>query len=136
MNSLLIIEDEPGLRAATAEILRRAGYTVHTASDGQEGLQAALQLQPDLILCDVMMPVLDGFSVLERLQKENTNGMPVFIFLTAKAQHESMCYGLELGADEYVFKPFKSSVLISIVEEKLRQRKQQEQCSRSKTDQA
>jgi DNA-binding response OmpR family regulator len=101
---ILIVEDEPDIAMGLEEDLRRNGYDVHTASDGESGLRRARSETWDLILLDVMLPRLDGFEVCRELRRERVK-TPV-ILLTAKTQEAEKVLGLELGADDYVTKPF------------------------------
>jgi len=95
-------------------------FTVLSAEDGTHGVEIAQLQSPDLILCDVMMPKLDGFGVLNILGKRpDTAGIP-FIFLTAKAEREDFRRGMNLGADDYITKPFYKDELLSVIETRLR----------------
>ena len=120
MKHLLLIEDNDELRENTAEILQLAGYTVVTAENGKKGIEIALQKKIDLIICDVMMPVLDGYGVLHLINKNpELTGIP-FIFLTAKAERSDFRKGMEMGADDYITKPFSDIELLNAVENRLR----------------
>lgn len=105
MPTLLVIEDEPQMRKNTATILKMEGYTVFAAADGREGLEIAQRELPDLILCDVMMPHLDGYGVLAALQSSEATARIPFIFLTAKGEKADLRAGMNLGADDYLTKP-------------------------------
>ncbi|MBK8610746.1 MAG: response regulator [Chitinophagaceae bacterium] len=120
MKHLLLIEDNDEIRENTAEILELAGYNVRTAENGKVGVEMALQVKPDLIICDIMMPVLDGYGVLHLINK-NTElaGIP-FIFLTAKAERSDFRRGMEMGADDYITKPFSDIELLNAVESRLK----------------
>lgn len=119
MKHLLLIEDNDGIRENTAEILELAGYSVATAENGKKGIAMALSKKPDLIICDVMMPVLDGYGVLHLINKNNQlTGIP-FIFLTAKAERSDFRKGMEMGADDYITKPFDDIELLNAVESRL-----------------
>ncbi len=119
MKHLLLIEDNDELRENTAEILQLAGYTVVTAENGKKGIEIALQKKVDLIICDVMMPVLDGYGVLHLINKNpELTGIP-FIFLTAKAERSDFRKGMEMGADDYITKPFSDIELLNAVENRL-----------------
>ena len=120
MKHLLLIEDNNEIRENTAEILELAGYKVHTAVNGKAGVEMALQEKPDLIICDIMMPVLDGYGVLHLLNKNpELTGIP-FIFLTAKAERSDFRRGMEMGADDYITKPFSDIELLNAVESRLK----------------
>ena len=118
MQRILIIEDETPMRTALADLLAAEGYRVLSAADGETGLQRALTDKPDLILLDVMMPKLDGFSVCAELRRL-ANDVPV-VMLTAKGQIEDRVNGLDVGADDYVVKPFSSEELLARVRALLR----------------
>jgi CRP/FNR family transcriptional regulator, cyclic AMP receptor protein len=119
MKHLLLIEDNDDIRENTAEILELAGYKVVTAENGKIGVEKALAEKPDLIICDVMMPVLDGYGVLHLLNKNpELKGIP-FIFLTAKSERSDFRKGMEMGADDYVTKPFTDIELLSAIESRL-----------------
>jgi CRP-like cAMP-binding protein/CheY-like chemotaxis protein len=120
MKSILLIEDNKDVRENTAEILELAQYNVFTASNGKEGVELAIEKKPDLIICDIMMPVLDGHGVLHLLSKnESTSGIP-FIFLTAKAERSDFRKGMEMGADDYLTKPFDDVELLNAIESRLK----------------
>lgn len=116
---ILLIEDDAALRENTAELLELSSYDVITASNGKIGVEKAKQIQPDIIVCDIMMPELDGYGVLETLSKdENTKHIP-FIFLSAKTERKDVRKGMDMGADDYITKPFNEEELISAVESRL-----------------
>lgn len=120
MKTILIIEDNQDVRENTADILELKGYNVTTAENGKIGVNLAKQLMPDAILCDIMMPELDGFEVLEALNKHlETSSIP-FIFLTAKTEKIDMRKGMNLGADDYLTKPFTEKELLEAVESRLK----------------
>ncbi|MFY9308220.1 MAG: response regulator [Bacteroidia bacterium] len=120
MKKILLIEDNNDVRENTAEILTLAQYNVITAKNGKEGVELAQKEKPDLIICDIMMPVLDGHGVLHLLSKnEETSGIP-FIFLTAKAERSDFRKGMEMGADDYLTKPFDDVELLNAIESRLK----------------
>jgi DNA-binding response OmpR family regulator len=120
MTHILLIEDNKEVRENTAEILELAGYKVSTASDGKKGIEQVTSQKPDLIICDIMMPVLDGYGVLHLLGKNpNTSNIP-FIFLTAKTERTEIRKGMEMGADDYITKPFDKIELLNAVESRLK----------------
>jgi len=120
MKQLILIEDNLEIRENTAEILELAGYKVRTAENGKIGVELALKEKPDLIVCDIMMPVLDGYGVLHLINKnEALTGIP-FIFLTAKAERTDFRKGMEMGADDYITKPFTDVELLTAVESRLK----------------
>lgn len=122
MKKILLIEDNPDVRENTSEILSLAGYEVSTAQNGRAGVEKAQSEKPDLIICDIMMPELDGFGVLHILNKNVETAAIPFIFLTAKAEKTDMRKGMELGADDYLTKPFDDTDLLNAVEARLRKR--------------
>ncbi len=120
MKKILLIEDNNDVRENTAEILKLAQYDVVTAANGKIGVELAHAEKPDLIICDIMMPVLDGHGVLHLLTKnDETAGIP-FIFLTAKAERGDFRKGMEMGADDYLTKPFDDVELLSAIEIRLK----------------
>ncbi|HEY0899119.1 MAG TPA: response regulator [Sphingobacteriaceae bacterium] len=122
--SVLIIEDNQDIREGTAEILELADYTVYTAENGKKGVELAQAHLPDVILCDIMMPELDGYGVLYMLNKNEQTAHIPFIFLTAKAERTDMRKGMEMGADDYLTKPFDDMELLSAIESRLQKREQ------------
>lgn len=119
MKSVLLIEDDIILRENTAELLELSNYNVTTAPNGKTGLDTALNLIPDIIICDIMMPELDGYGVLEGLaNNESTKYIP-FIFLSAKTERRDVRKGMDLGADDYITKPFEEEELMSAIESRL-----------------
>lgn len=118
--AILIIEDNDDIRESTAEILALANYEVFQASNGKQGVELAGRLLPDLILCDIMMPELDGYGVLHLLGKNPQTSTIPFIFLTAKAERQDMRRGMEMGADDYLTKPFDEVELFNAIESRLK----------------
>lgn len=120
MKKVLVIEDNLEVRENLAEILELSGYEVYTAENGKVGVQQARSTRPDIILCDVMMPELDGFGVLRILdQNPQTADIP-FVFLTAKAEKDDFRKGMNLGADDYITKPFDDVELLDAIEMRLK----------------
>jgi CheY-like chemotaxis protein len=120
MKKILLIEDNTEVRENTAEILTLADYEVTTAKNGKEGAELAQKLLPDLVVCDIMMPELDGYGVLHILSKKPETARIPFIFLTAKAEKTDMRKGMALGADDYLTKPFDDTDLLNAIETRLR----------------
>ena len=115
MKTILLIEDDEIIRENTAELLEMAGFAVLTAENGQLGVAQALATKPDLVVCDIMMPVLDGYGVLQIFnQNAQLAGVP-FIFLTAKTERLDLRRGMALGADDYLTKPFDKAELLSAI---------------------
>ena len=120
MQRILLIEDNDEIRENTAEILELANYKVDTAANGKVGVEKALECVPDLIICDIMMPVLDGYGVLHLLHKNETLKNVPFIFLTAKSERGDFRKGMEMGADDYITKPFSDIELLTAIESRLK----------------
>ena len=120
MKKILVIEDNLDVRENLAEILELSSYETVTAENGMIGVQKALTENPDLILCDVMMPELDGYGVLNILGKKPKTAEIPFIFLTAKTEKSDFRKGMNLGADDYISKPFDQSELLDIIEIRLK----------------
>ncbi|MEM9164457.1 MAG: response regulator, partial [Cyanobacteria bacterium P01_F01_bin.4] len=119
MNKILVIEDEAQVRENIREILELNDYTVLSADNGQAGLQVAQTQLPDLVLCDVMMPVMDGYGVLESLRQTTQTAAIPFVFLTAKADRANLRQGMNLGADDYLTKPFETRELLAAIQARL-----------------
>lgn len=120
MKKILIIEDDQVMRENTAEILELARYEVKTAPNGKVGTAIAREMKPDLIICDIMMPELDGYGVLHVLSKDPKTASIPFIFLTAKAEKSEIRKGMELGADDYLTKPYDDMELLNAIESRLK----------------
>lgn len=118
--TILIIEDHDDIRESTAEILELAGYSVFTAPEGKTGVEMALEHLPDLVLCDIMMPVMDGYGVLYLLGKNAKTASIPLIFITAKAERADLRKGMEMGADDYITKPFDDIELLNAIESRLK----------------
>ena len=121
---ILVIEDNLEVRENLAEILELSGYEILQAQDGTEGVELASREKPDLIICDVMMPRLDGFGVLNILGKKPDTASIPFVFLTAKAEKSDFRRGMNLGADDYITKPFYKDELLAVIETRLRKSEQ------------
>jgi CRP-like cAMP-binding protein/CheY-like chemotaxis protein len=120
MKTILLIEDDADVRDNTAEILELASYRVLKAENGRRGVELARKEKPDLVLCDIMMPELDGYSVLHMLGRDPATAELPFIFLSAKAERGDVRKGMELGADDYLTKPFEESELLNAIEGRLK----------------
>jgi DNA-binding response OmpR family regulator len=120
MKKILLIEDNDDIRNNTAEILELSNYKVIVAENGKIGVEKAIEHTPDLIICDVMMPVLDGYGVLHAVHKNETIKNTPFIFLTAKTERGDFRKGMELGADDYITKPFDGTELLNAVDSRLK----------------
>src|SRR5665647_917650 len=133
MTKILLVEDNKEIRENTSEILELANYKVRTANNGKEGYELALEETPDLIICDIMMPVLDGYGLLHLVSKNDHLKSVPFIFLTAKTERNDFRKGMAMGADDYITKPFTDIELLNAVESRLQKIKfQKENASASK----
>jgi len=119
MEKILLIEDNEALRDNTAEILSLAQFEVIAAENGKIGIELARLHQPNLIICDIMMPVLDGYGVFQILNKEPALQQIPFIFLSAKSERNDLRKGMEMGADDYITKPFTDAELINAIHTRL-----------------
>lgn len=117
---ILVIEDEKSLRREVADILSFEGYSVIEAINGSEGYAKAAEELPDLILCDIMMPEMDGYEVLSELRRNESTKLIPLIFLTAFAERDKMRSGMEMGADDYLVKPFERSELLKAVDARIK----------------
>jgi DNA-binding response OmpR family regulator len=132
---VLIIEDNNDIRENIVEILELAGYDVFAADNGKTGVELALKHTPDIVLCDIMMPDLDGYGVLYMLNKYPETAAIPFIFLTAKAERTDMRKGMEMGADDYLTKPFDDMELLNAIESRLRKKDVQQKVYSKSLDQ-
>lgn len=119
MKKVLLIEDDTILRENTAELLELSDYEVITASNGKIGIKKATKELPDIIVCDIMMPETDGYGVLQALSKNVNTKLIPFIFLTAKTERQDVRKGMDMGADDYITKPFNEDELRSAIESRL-----------------
>ena len=123
MNSkqkILVIDDEEGIRDTLETILSLDGYDVTTAINGEEGIKSAEAHIPDLIICDIMMPIMDGYEVAKRVRENKEMVATPFLFLSAKASHMDFRKGLGAGADDYLIKPFRNEELLAAIEMRLK----------------
>src|SRR5690349_5871214 len=123
MKKILVIEDEPEMRRNITTLLKFFDYQPIAADNGCDGVEAARREKPDLILCDVMMPKMDGYGVLQILRGDPALAGIPFIFLTAKGEKDDLRDGMNLGADDYLTKPVPNAELIQAVEACLRRSK-------------
>ncbi|RYY67630.1 MAG: response regulator [Chitinophagaceae bacterium] len=120
MKKILLIDDSPDIRENIAELLELSRYRVVTAGDGRSGIEAAIAEKPDLILCDILMPGIDGYGVLHLMQRRPELQQIPFVFLSAKSDQAEIRQGMSLGADDYITKPFDATDLLKTVESRLR----------------
>jgi len=125
MSRILVIEDEPEMRRNIAALLRYHEHEPIEAENGRKGLELARRERPDLILCDVMMPELGGYAVLQTLRQEAELASIPFVFLTAKGDKEDLRSGMNLGADDYLTKPVGNADLVRAIEARLLRSQQQ-----------
>lgn len=131
-HTLLLIDDEPDILEFLTYNLKKEGYKVFTASNGEEGVKMVQQISPSLILLDVMMPKMDGIETCQIIRKDLNIVQPIIAFLTSRAEDYSQIAGFEAGADDYITKPVRPRLLISKVESLLRRL----ETPASKTDEA
>ena len=120
MSKILVIEDDQLVRDSTLDLLQVEGFETCVAEHGRRGLELARQELPDLIICDIMMPEMDGYAVLDHLRNDVVTAAIPFIFLTAKASKSEMREGMELGADDYLTKPFGRLELLRAIGSRLK----------------
>lgn len=125
MKKILVIEDEPEMRRNLATILKLEKFNVVQAENGRAGIETARKELPDMILCDVMMPEMDGHSVLQALRENSKTATTPFIFLTAKGEKQDFRSGMNLGADDYLTKPIAKDELLKAIEARLKRSEQQ-----------
>jgi len=111
---ILAVDDDPDVRRLVRIKLKKAGYDVVMASDGEEGVQKALEEKPDLVILDVMMPKMDGFTALDKIKSE-MDPAPIVLMLTAEGEQDDLVQGLSEGADDYIVKPFAPRELVARV---------------------
>jgi CheY-like chemotaxis protein/CRP-like cAMP-binding protein len=126
MTKVLIIEDNEDIRENVVEILELSGYNVAAAENGKIGVELALKFHPDIVLCDIMMPEMDGYDVLQALNTHPETQATPFIFLTAKAERTDVRRGMELGADDYLTKPFDDAELLRAIESRMKRKQVQQ----------
>ena len=122
MRKILVVEDAPSLRKDIVEMLGFEGFETEGAENGIVGVEKAREFLPDLIVCDIMMPELDGYGVLEELRKDTATAAIPFIFLTARTDRVDIRQGMDLGADDYLTKPFHAAELLATVRARLEKR--------------
>nr|WP_294935501.1 response regulator [uncultured Flavobacterium sp.] len=126
MIKIVLIEDNNDIRENVVEILELSGYEVYAASNGKLGVELAIKQKPDIVLCDIMMPEMDGYEVLEALNAHSDTKATPFIFLTAKAERPDIRKGMDMGADDYLTKPFDDVELLRAIESRLKKKETQQ----------
>ncbi|MDX1651254.1 MAG: response regulator transcription factor [Brumimicrobium sp.] len=126
---ILLVDDDPDILEMISYNLIKEGYNVHTASNGEEGVQLADKVNPDLVLLDVMMPKMDGIEVCEIIREKKQTDQPIIAFLTSRAEDYSQIAGFKAGGDDYITKPIRPRVLLSRIEALLRRKYSKEQDS-------
>lgn len=134
MSKILVIEDEDNIRDTISEMLRAENYSVVEAEDGKMGVELAKEEIPDLVICDVMMPELDGYAVLYHLREDPSTQTVPFVFLSAKSAKEDVRFGMDLGGDDYLTKPFTRQELLSAVTTRLAKQQAIERETEQKLD--
>lgn len=129
-HKILVIEDEQHIRETITDILDYAEYDYREARNGLEGVTIATEYLPDLVICDIMMPEMDGYAVLIELQANTSTALTPFIFLTARASHEDIRKGMAMGADDYLTKPFTADELLEAIQTRLTKHKAQIEASK------
>ena len=123
MKKILIVEDDNGIRETLIDLLEFSGYDVEESSNGKDGFEKILTFKPDIVLCDINMPVLNGYELLGALnQRMNEEIIPTFIYLSAKLEKSDIRKGMSLGADDYITKPFDFNELLEIIKLRLEKR--------------
>jgi DNA-binding response OmpR family regulator len=119
MKKILIIEDDTVLRENTAEFIQGENFEVFVAKDGLEGVQQTLQHLPDLILCDISMPNMDGFDFYKTIKQIRATSTIPLVFFSARTENEDIRAGMQLGADDYIIKPFDFFELLKVIRTRL-----------------
>ncbi len=122
MKKILIIEDDEEIIETLSELLRLENYEVFSAKGGKEGIKTALKVIPDLIICDIMMPGIDGYEVLQTIKHNPSTFSIPFLFLTAKTENKDLRLGMELGADDYITKPYQDEDILNAIEARLKKK--------------
>ena len=122
MKKILVIEDDNHIRESICELLEIKEYEVSSATDGRDGIAKARKIIPDMIICDIMMPGMNGYEVLAELMKDKEMSIIPFIFLSALSAKDDIREGMNLGADDYLTKPFKAQELYNAIEARFKKR--------------
>ncbi len=122
MRKIVLIEDDNGIRESIIDLLENEGFEIFTADNGEDGINSVKENLPDIIICDIIMPGKNGYDVINELSKCKETAAIPFIFLTAKVEKGDIRYGMELGADDYLTKPFRLDELMKAVESRLKKK--------------
>ncbi|MGE5314051.1 MAG: LytR/AlgR family response regulator transcription factor [Acidobacteriota bacterium] len=122
MKTIMIMEDDPAVRENMQFLLEESGYDVVTAADGREGISLVGRRLPDMIVCDIMMPQMDGYQVLEHVRSSPETARIPFVFLTAKSELMDMRRGMQLGADDFILKPYKAEEVLLAIQTQLKKK--------------
>jgi DNA-binding response OmpR family regulator len=120
MSKILVIEDNQSIKQTIFDLLDSEGFEVYSAGNGIEGIGLAKNVVPDLIICDVIMPLKNGFEVIKELSSDSSTSLIPFIFLSAKAEKDDIRVGIELGAVDYITKPFRLGELLNVINIRLK----------------
>ncbi|MGA7723101.1 MAG: response regulator [Ignavibacteriaceae bacterium] len=120
MFKILLIEDNQSIKQTIFDLLNSEGFEVYSACNGNEGIELAKNVFPDLIICDVIMPLKNGFEVIKELSSDSSTSLIPFIFLSAKAEKDDIRVGIELGAVDYITKPFRLGELLNVINIRLK----------------
>jgi DNA-binding NarL/FixJ family response regulator len=134
MKRILVIEDEPEMLRNMLTILKMEGYATLSAENGRRGVEVATRELPDMIICDVMMPELDGYGVLEAMRTDSKTMAIPFMFLTAKAEKQDLRAGMNLGADDYLTKPVDADDLINAIETRFARHEERERAAQAQVE--
>jgi len=115
MKTILVVEDNDMMRENTSEILQLSNYAVVSATNGRQGLELALDEHPDLIICDIMMPEMDGLELLRKVRRTDSIKKTPFVLVSARAEKSDIIEGFDHGANEYLTKPFEGDELLRVV---------------------
>jgi DNA-binding response OmpR family regulator len=123
MSKILVIEDNKSIKQTILDLLDSKGFEIYSACNGNEGIELAKKVIPDLIICDIIMPLKNGFDVIKELSGDLSTSLIPFIFLSAKAEKDDIREGIELGAADYITKPFRLGELLNVINIRLKKSK-------------
>ena len=123
MSKILVIEDNKSIKQTILDLLDSKGFEIYSACNGNEGIELAKKVIPDLIICDIIMPLKNGFDVIKELSGDLSTSLIPFIFLSAKAEKDDIREGIELGAADYITKPFRLGELLNVINIRIKKSK-------------